>query len=54
MVSNRRELYLSIAAVFTAMFFIQTAIDGGGRHALGQGVPSTISAFQGGRKFPES
>src|SRR6266516_762157 len=49
MVSNRRELYLSIAAVFTAMFFIQTAIDGGSRHALGQGVPSTISAFQGGK-----
>ena len=49
MVSNRRELYLSIAAVFTAMFFIQTAIDGGSRHALGQGVPSSIFVFQGGK-----
>jgi S1-C subfamily serine protease len=49
MASNKRELTLSVAAVFTAMFFIQTAIDSGSKHALGQGVTSSISAIEGAK-----
>src|SRR5947199_4673676 len=49
MAGNKRGLSLSIAVVFTAMFFIQTATDSGSRHALGQGVPSSISAIEGGK-----
>src|SRR5439155_27095825 len=49
MAGNKRELSLSIAAVFTAMFFIQTATDSGSRHAIGQGVASSISAIERGK-----
>src|SRR2546425_2197430 len=47
MASNKRELTLSIAAVFTAMFFVQTAIDSGSRHALGQPDPALEGAKHG-------
>ena len=50
MARNKMELSLSIAVIFTAVFLIQTAIDSGAgsTHALGQVLPSGISAIQGG------